>query len=194
MLDLQSALNVGDGFYFESEKWMEEEIEGKRKELDTRPDWPIYLVEPGRREACIIDPLLGTSSKLLSIMVPPPLKVRVNSKAKAARLFEFSRHPPTTGLNTTSELLTRGAIVQADLRHISLKNIPLSAIMICTTSEPLHATPPVVDTETLEQSIATSEIFRNCALIYLFRVTRGDNVPLDARTQESFEEVFLSKT
>ena len=69
MLDLQSALNVGDGFFYESEQWMEEEIEGKRRELDARPDLPIYAVEPGRREACIIDPLLGTSVKLLSAMV-----------------------------------------------------------------------------------------------------------------------------
>jgi len=75
MLDLQSALNVGEGFYFDSQQWMDDEIKGKRKELDTRPDWPIYSVEPGRREACIIDPLLGTSSKLLSIMVLPPLEL-----------------------------------------------------------------------------------------------------------------------
>jgi len=93
-------------------------------------------------------------------------------------------------MNTASEILSRGAIIQAELHHVSLKNVPLSAIMICTTSEPLHATPPVVDTEILEQSIATSEIFRNCALIYLFRIMRGDNVPLDARTQECFEEAF----
>ena len=52
---------------------MEDEIEGKRKELDSRPNWPIYAIEPGRREACIIDPLSGTSSKLLSLMVFPPL-------------------------------------------------------------------------------------------------------------------------
>jgi hypothetical protein len=71
MLDLQSALNVGDGFFYESEQWMEVEVEGKERELDARPDWPIYAVEPGRREACIIDPLLGTSVKLLTILVPP---------------------------------------------------------------------------------------------------------------------------
>ena len=70
MLDLQSALNVGEGFYFESEDWMEIEIENKRRELDSRPEWPISLVERGRREACVIDPLLGTSVKLLSVMVP----------------------------------------------------------------------------------------------------------------------------
>ena len=69
MLDLQSALNVGDGFFFESEQWMEDEVEGKRRELDIRPDWPIFAIETGKREACIIDPLLGTSVKLLSVMV-----------------------------------------------------------------------------------------------------------------------------
>ena len=69
MLDLQSALNVGDGFFFESEQWMEEELEAKRRELDVRPDWPIFTIEPEKREACIIDPLLGTSVKLLSVMV-----------------------------------------------------------------------------------------------------------------------------
>lgn len=69
MLDLQSALNVGEGFFYDSEQWMEDEIEGKRRELDSRPDWPIYAIEPGRREACIIDPLLGASTKLQSVMV-----------------------------------------------------------------------------------------------------------------------------
>jgi hypothetical protein len=69
MLDLQSALNVGEGFFYDSERWMEDEIDGKRRELDVRPDWPIYAIEPGRREACIIDPLLGTSTKLLSVLV-----------------------------------------------------------------------------------------------------------------------------
>ena len=69
MLDLQSALNVGEGFFYDSEQWMEDEIDGKRRELDARPNWPIYAIEPGRREACIIDPLLGTSSKLLSVLV-----------------------------------------------------------------------------------------------------------------------------
>lgn len=71
MLDLQSALNVGEGFFFESEDWMEIEIENKRRALDSRPEWPINLIEPGRREACVIDPLLGTSVKLLSVMVCP---------------------------------------------------------------------------------------------------------------------------
>ena len=75
MLDLQSALNVGEGFYFDSEDWMEIEIENKRRELDSRPDWPISLVERGRREACVIDPLLGTSVKLLSVMVPSLLSL-----------------------------------------------------------------------------------------------------------------------
>jgi hypothetical protein len=69
MLDLQSALNVGEGFFYDSEQWMQDDIDRKRRELDQRPDWPICAVEPGRREACIIDPILGTSSKLLSIMV-----------------------------------------------------------------------------------------------------------------------------
>jgi hypothetical protein len=73
MLDLQSALNVGDGFFYDSEQWMQNEIEGKRLELDCRPDWPIYAIEPGRREACIIDPLLGASIKLLSVMVFNPI-------------------------------------------------------------------------------------------------------------------------
>lgn len=69
MLDLQSALNVGEGFFYDSEEWMEDELEMKRRELDARPDWPISKIEPGRREACLIDPLLGTSVKLLSVMV-----------------------------------------------------------------------------------------------------------------------------
>jgi hypothetical protein len=71
MLDLQSALNVGGGFYFQSEEWMEEELEKAKKELDARPDWPISAVEPGRREACIIDPLLGTSIPVLLALVLP---------------------------------------------------------------------------------------------------------------------------
>ena len=66
--------------------------------------------------------------------------------------------------------------------------------MICTTSQPLSSTPPVIDTDILEESKVTSEIFRNCALIYTFRAMRGDDVALDARTQEAFEEVsFLEK-
>lgn len=65
--------------------------------------------------------------------------------------------------------------------------------MICTTSNPLSSTPPVIDTDVLEESIATSEIFRNCALIYTFRVMMGDNAPLDARTQEALEEVSSSE-
>ena len=67
--------------------------------------------------------------------------------------------------------------------------MPLSAIHIFTTSDPLGATPPVTDPEMLEQAIATSEIFRLCALIYLFRVVRGDSVPLDERTHNSLQEV-----
>lgn len=69
MLDLQSALNCGEGFFFESEVWMQEDVEMKRVALESRPDWPISAVELGRREACVIDPLLGTSVKLLSVMV-----------------------------------------------------------------------------------------------------------------------------
>ena len=46
-----------------------------------------------------------------------------------------------------------------------------------------------MDTEILEEAIATSEIFRHCALIYLYRVVRGDKVDLDARTRESLDEV-----
>jgi len=70
MLDLQSALNVGEGFFFESEEWLENELEKARKEMDERPDWPISGIEPGRREACIIDPLLGTSIPVLMNLVP----------------------------------------------------------------------------------------------------------------------------
>lgn len=92
-------------------------------------------------------------------------------------------------MDATAELLSWGFIVQAELQHISLKNVSLNAIMICTTSEPLSLTPPVVDVEILEESVATCEIFRHCAQIYLFRVMRGDNVPLDSQTQESFDEV-----
>lgn len=46
-----------------------------------------------------------------------------------------------------------------------------------------------MDTEILEEAIATSEIFRHCALIYLYRVVRGDKVDLDVRTRESLDEV-----
>ena len=94
------------------------------------------------------------------------------------------------GVNTTAELLSRGTTIDAALRQISLKDVPLSAIMICTTSEPLASTPPVIDTEILDETVAASEIFRHCALIYLFRVTRGDSVPLDPRAQESLDEAF----
>ena len=93
-------------------------------------------------------------------------------------------------MNTAAELLSRGASIEAALRHLSLKDVPLSAIMICTTTEPLASTPPVIDTEILEESVAASEIFRHCAIIYLFRVCRGDSVPLDPRTQESIDEAF----
>ena len=48
---------------------MEEDLEMKRRLLAKRPEWPISKVEAGRREACVIDPLLGTSVMLLSLMV-----------------------------------------------------------------------------------------------------------------------------
>jgi hypothetical protein len=81
-------------------------------------------------------------------------------------------------------------VIGAELRQISLKDVPLSAIMICTASEPLSSTLPIVDTEILEESRATSEIFRLCSIVYLFRVCRGDSVPLDAPTQQALDEVF----
>ena len=94
-----------------------------------------------------------------------------------------------TGLNPQSELLSRGSVLENTFHSLSLRNVPLSAVMICTSSDPLSSTPPVVDTEILEEAIATSEIFRHCALIYLYRVVRGDKVDLDARTRESLDEV-----
>lgn len=93
MLDLQSALNVGEGFYFESEEWMEIEIENKTRELDSRPDWAISLVEGGRREACVIDPLLGTSVKLLSVMVFVPLLSLISLISHEMRFLLISQIP-----------------------------------------------------------------------------------------------------
>jgi hypothetical protein len=84
MLDLQSALNVGEGFFYDSQQWMDEDIDRNKRELDERPDWPISTVEPGRREACIIDPILGTSSKLLSVMVCLTTKSYVNCTGKSS--------------------------------------------------------------------------------------------------------------
>lgn len=89
MLDLQSALNVGEGFYFDSEQWMEDQIEVKRRELDTKTDWPVYAIEPGRREACVIDPLFGTSVKVLSVMV----------------LFIIAKHNWLTGVGESSQTI-----------------------------------------------------------------------------------------
>jgi hypothetical protein len=57
-------------------------------------------------------------------------------------------------------------------------------------SDPLSSAPPVTDTEILEEAVATTEIFRYCALIYLFRVMHGDSVPLDARAKECLDEAF----
>jgi hypothetical protein len=120
-----------------------------------------------------------------------PLIPNTNSQGQAAKLFQFSRNPPQTGLNTQSELLSRGSILEKTFHSLSLRNVPLSAIMICTSSDPLSSTPPLVNTEILEEAVATSEIFRHCALIYLFRVVRGDQVELDGRTRESLDEVVL---
>jgi hypothetical protein len=96
-----------------------------------------------------------------------------------------------TGINNAAEILSRGAIVEKELRKVSLKDVPLSAVMICTTSEPLLSTPPVSDMVILDQAVTTSEIFRLCSIIYVFRVCRGDSVPLDDRTQEAWTEVNL---
>ena len=93
-------------------------------------------------------------------------------------------------MDTTAEILSRGPAIEAALRQLSLKDVPLSAIMICTMSEPLSSSLPVIDTEILEESVTASEIFRHSALIYLFRVCHGDSVPLDSRTQESIDEAF----
>jgi hypothetical protein len=102
----------------------------------------------------------------------------------------FTRNPGQTGLNVHAEILSRGAVLENTFHSLSLRNVPLSAIMICTSSDPLSSAPPLVDTEILEEAIATSEIFRHCALIYLYRVVRGDSVDLDARTRESLDEVL----
>ena len=103
MLDLQSALNVGEGFFYESEQWMQDEVEGKRRELDGRPDWPISAVEPGRREACIIDPILGTSTKLVSVMVCP-VNDDVNERQKQPDFISFPElqsRPESTSLRSS---------------------------------------------------------------------------------------------
>jgi hypothetical protein len=97
-------------------------------------------------------------------------------------------------MDPTAELLSRGVILDRALHHISLQNVPLSAIMISTASDPLSASPPVVDTEVLEEAVATSEIFRLCAVIYLFRVVYGDKVPLDPRTQADMDQVTPSQS
>ena len=102
----------------------------------------------------------------------------------------LTRNPRQTGLNIQAEILSRGAVLENTFHSLSLRNVPLSAIMISTSSDPLSSTPPTVDTEMLEEAVATSEIFRHCALIYLYRVVRGDTVDLDARTKESLDEVF----
>jgi len=57
-------------------------------------------------------------------------------------------------------------------------------------SDPLSSAPPVADTEMLEEAVATTEIFRYCALIYLFRVVHGESVPLDASAQGCLDEAF----
>jgi hypothetical protein len=102
----------------------------------------------------------------------------------------FTRNPTQTGLNVQAEILSRGAVLENTFHSLSLRNVPLSAIMIVPSSDPLSSTPPTVDTEILEEAVATSEIFRHCALIYLYRVVRGDKVDLDARTRESLDEVL----
>ena len=108
----------------------------------------------------------------------------------------FTRSPTQTGLNVQAEILSRGAVLENTFHSLSLRNVPLSAFMIVPSSDPLSSTPPTVDTEILEEAVATSEIFRHCALIYLYRVVRGDKVDLDARTRESLDEVltFLTLT
>lgn len=95
-------------------------------------------------------------------------------------------------MDHTAELLSRGVILDRALHHISLENVPLSAVMISTASDPLSANPPVVDTEILEEAVATSEIFRLSAVIYLFRVVYGDTVPLDSRTRADMDQVSPS--
>ena len=109
-------------------------------------------------------------------------------QGKCARLFESSLTQPLTGMDTTAEVKSRGHLLDQALHHISLEHVPLSAIMIATTADPLTATPPIVDTEILEEAVATSEIFRIAAIIYLFRVIHGDTVPLDGRTHEVLDK------
>jgi hypothetical protein len=78
---------------------------------------------------------------------------------------------------------------------VSLENVPLSAVMICSGSTPLSDTQPIIDTEILSESVATSEIFRRASSVYTFRAMMGDSVPLDPATQEDIDEGFrlLSK-
>jgi len=96
-----------------------------------------------------------------------------------------------TGLNLRAEILQKGNILAKQLHALSLKDVPISSIIIYDTSVPLSSTPPVTDPEVLEEAIATAEIIRNCAIIYLFRVMHGDTISLDDRTNEALEEAFL---
>jgi hypothetical protein len=98
-------------------------------------------------------------------------------------------------MNVSHEILSMGTQIQEELRQISLDNIPLSAVMICSGSTPLSDTQPIIDTEILSESVATSEIFRRAASVYTFRAMMGDSVPLDPSTQEDLDEGFrlLSK-
>ena len=105
-------------------------------------------------------------------------------------LYKWSLDPPLTGLDPSAELYARGAELEKELQQISLQDVPLSAIMLWATSDRLTSAPLNVTTTMLREAWATSEIFRNCALIYLFRVVNGDNVPLDSRTQGSLDEVL----
>jgi hypothetical protein len=93
-------------------------------------------------------------------------------------------------MNVSHEILSMGTQIQEELRMISLDNVPLSAVMICSGSTPLSDTQPVIDTEILSESVATSEIFRHAAIVYTFRAMMGDSVPLDPGTQEDLDEGF----
>ena len=88
------------------------------------------------------------------------------------------------------EILSKGNMLRNLLEHISLKDVPLSAIMVGDTSQPLMSLIPIVDTKILEEAKATTEIFRHAAIIYLYRLMMGDNAPLDAKTKESYDEAF----
>jgi len=92
-------------------------------------------------------------------------------------------------MNVSHEILSRGTQIQQELRSVSLENVPLSAVMICSGSTPLSDTQPVIDTEILSESVATSEIFRRGTSVYTFRAMMGDSVPLDPATQEDLDEV-----